>query len=522
MKWKTLLLLLPVLFGGWDHGCTSNCSSVNGVVAQKSGDLINAIAVNTHIYQGGVYSTSNITSDFTYLGIAQQVRDYPPQYFSATSSFNTLATAGVKFDFNIAGEGCGNSNRVATGLIPGWVTFQGSFPSAIQAVEGPNEINNQPVCYLNSQNTNNTTGIGNSILHFSATPAYAQAIHTGGYDAGMIVSDTTNATAIPSSTAQSSTTSTTLTMSATAVSPGVGNPDAIQFEANSGQSNTEPANNAAAVAYQSDLFVQSRASLTGVSVINYTGCCVPAGATGTADFNNMHYYPTFGSQPLAELAGQYSESFFLTGLPMVVTETGYYTAGTTPGGSLIGTDGVDAITQARYSIYDIMDLWALGIPKIYLYELIDECSDPGNTNVQCHFGLFDNSNSPKTLATTIKNFAALLSDGGSFTPGKLDYMVSGLPAPNPGAFVYGGHQMLFQKSNGNYYIVLWYEAIAWGFNSGDQTVTPVTIPIETATPKTTINIYDPVTGSSPTNTYSNTNYITVSLGADPIVVEVIP
>lgn len=517
-----IVAICCLAFVGWDHGC----SSCGGTTAQRVQPLVTSIGVNTHIYMGGVYSTSNIISDLSYLGLTT-VRDYPRTYFSQTTNYDTLAAAGVKFDFDTAAGNCNNDTNAAA-LVSDWASFIASYPGALVSIEGLNEINNQPSCYLQAAATNNTTPTSSAVLHFGATLASLLGVHAGGYDAGMTIVDTTTGSAIPTNTVQSSAAATTVTMNANAAGSGVGNGDTITFEANAsltGGSNIL-ANNAAAVAFQQGLYNGTHASVSGVNVLNFTTCCSPAGTLGSADYNNMHFYSTFGSQPLAEFSTSYNQNFVAGLGPVQTTETGFYTAGSTPPGSLIGTDGVDNATQARYLLMTVMDFWSAGIVKTYIYEMADEACDAGNTNAEDHYGLFDCSNNPKTAATAFQNFHTILNDSGgtafTFTPGQLNYTATGLPAPNTPSYQYGGYQLLFQKSNGHFEIVLWNELNSWGYNSGETTPTPSSVTITLGTAATTVNVYDPVTGGSPTNTYSGVTTVNLSLTTDMQIVEVIP
>jgi len=71
--------------------------------------------------------------------------------------------------------------------------------------------------------TNNTTASGNATLHFATTPAWVQP--------GMLVSNSTTPSSIPSGTTILSVTGTTAVMSANAAGAGVGNGDTINFSA---------------------------------------------------------------------------------------------------------------------------------------------------------------------------------------------------------------------------------------------------------------------------------------------------
>ncbi len=80
--------------------------------------------------------------------------------------------------------------------------------------------------------TNNTTASGNATLHFASVPSWIVA--------GMTITDNTTSGAIPAGTTVSSTTGTTVVMSANAAGSGVGSGDSITFSAFAAQSGTSP------------------------------------------------------------------------------------------------------------------------------------------------------------------------------------------------------------------------------------------------------------------------------------------
>ena len=105
----------------------------------------------------------------------------------------------------------------------------------------------------------------------------------------------------------------------------------------------------------------------------------------------------------------------------------------------------------------------------------------------------------------------------------LNYGITGLPGRSVATNNSGGNSILFQKSTGNYYILVWNEGQIW--NASNQTeVTPPTAPITVTFGRTctTVNVYDPVSGTSPINTASNVRAIGASLIADPLIVECAP
>ena len=104
--------------------------------------------VNTHIpyTDGGYVNLGNDLADLQYLGITQ-VRDtlcYVGEPGSAPlSSFIYLAQQGIKFTFFVEAETTAALNNQLS-----WVDeVNQAVPGSVTAVEGPNEINNQPITY---------------------------------------------------------------------------------------------------------------------------------------------------------------------------------------------------------------------------------------------------------------------------------------------------------------------------------------------------------------------------------------
>ncbi len=88
-------------------------------------------------------------------------------------------------------------------------------------------------------------------------------------------------------------------------------------------------------------------------------------------------------------------------------------------------------------------------------------------------------------------------------PGSLSYNLSGTQSTD--------NSILIEKSNGSFWIGLW--------NEGGTTHT-VTVTLPSAASE--IEVFDPVTGTSSIASASNASSIAVSLGGDPLLIEVVP
>ncbi len=115
--------------------------------AYRCADFVNSIGVVTHILytDGGYANIGNIIADLQYLGV-NNVRDTITDGTGGSaplSSYETIAATGVQFCFGISGPGQQTTSGLTAqmGLIE---TVATNYPGSVFAVEGLNELNNQP------------------------------------------------------------------------------------------------------------------------------------------------------------------------------------------------------------------------------------------------------------------------------------------------------------------------------------------------------------------------------------------
>jgi hypothetical protein len=124
--------------------------------------------------------------------------------------------------------------------------------------------------------------------------------------------------------------------------------------------------------------------------------------------------------------------------------------------------------------------------------------DPG----QGYWGLFDTSYNPKKSGLFLHNMTTILADSASTTPGKLDYSIANQPATV--------HDLLLQKSNGTFELVVWNERPMGGTDD-------VTVNVGKSRPS--VKVYDPTTGTSPTSTQTAVSSVQLTLSDHPLIVE---
>lgn len=228
---------------------------------------------------------------------------------------------------------------------------------------------------------------------------------------------------------------------------------------------------------------------------------------------NMHPYS--GVAPELALGGGWGISMvdaiaayrilLAPGSPMWFTEIGYQITGAVP-----GHPSVTERAAAKYVLRSIMYAMQLGVSRFYIYELMQHS---GN------WGLVSSSNVVRQDFTAIKNWIARMADPGIvFAPASLNYSLIGDQTDI--------RQMLFQKRNGRFYLVLW---LAVNSSSGttdatqaDVESTARALTLITSTSWTTINIYEPTFGTATVASFSSVSQCSLNVDDHICLVEMIP
>lgn len=240
------------------------------------------------------------------------------------------------------------------------------------------------------------------------------------------------------------------------------------------------------------------------------GTLMPDG-TQYADYANVHNYMTHPSWPglhdnqtwlaaspgtdcpVDGLYGEYGNTWrnHYTGytttqlltLPRVTTETGW------------STNSIGDTQQGKYYLSVYLDQFKRGWSYTFIYMLKD---DP----VQGTYGLYHTDYTPKQSATNLHNLTTILADTSSnFTPGQVNYAI-----PNQPGTV---HDLLLQKSNGTFELVVWDEKVSGSDN--------ITVNLGATYP--TVNIYDPTVGTTATQVLANVSSVPLTLSDHPMILE---
>lgn len=230
------------------------------------------------------------------------------------------------------------------------------------------------------------------------------------------------------------------------------------------------------------------------------------------DYANAHTYTKFSPNTNGYFVMlNTAASLAASTKPVAITEYGWTTD--TPGSCC----NVSRNTQAAYVVEGMLDAWNLGNPYYFYYALYDDVSGT--------FGLASTSGVYKPAATALSVLFKLLGDPGSnalsFIPGLLDYTLTGMPASaNKGSI--GGQQVLFQKSDGSFWLALWNEQALNNLSGADVSVPAVKVLLNLATQASSIEVYDVLDGSTDAmQSASNTATLSISVPAHPILVKIV-
>jgi hypothetical protein len=183
----------------------------------------------------------------------------------------------------------------------------------------------------------------------------------------------------------------------------------------------------------------------------------------------------------------YSETKLLT-LPRVTTETGC-----TIGGAI--TEDVQALNLL--SMY--LDQFRRGWTHTAVYLLRDRTDEAGNQT----FGFFKSDYRPRKAAVYLHNLTTILAEKGKLSkPGLLKYSLAEQPATV--------HEMLLQKSDGTFYLVVWNERL-----KGTDEVT-----VNLGNTYLTIKVYDPTIGMEPVKTHRAVKSLKLTLSDHPLIITI--
>ena len=232
------------------------------------------------------------------------------------------------------------------------------------------------------------------------------------------------------------------------------------------------------------------------------------------DYGNAHPY-TGGRMPAWKAYGSSQAKVISNaartspGKPVMATETGYHNA--------LNTKDTHPPTSERaaaaYLPRLLLSHYKMGIPRTFLYELLDLRADSSLGKRDMHFGLVRNDGSEKPAFAAVKNLLELLGEDAKHNPGKLAYTLSGSKDM---------HSLLFQKEDGSFQLALWRGVSSYDTKARkDTTVEAKEVRLEL--PRSTeLSVHNfQADGSVKTRELSSKN-LDVNLSEHVVVVEIRP
>jgi hypothetical protein len=266
--------------------------------------------------------------------------------------------------------------------------------------------------------------------------------------------------------------------------------------------------------------VKARPALAGLpvigpSIVRRGNMAAVGDLTGWIDYGNTHTYLSGAMPETASVwSGELSAAAENSGTkPVQVTETGYHNG-------VNGTVGHQPASEKASGIY---------MPRLFLenfrrgttsrsfsYELMDQRDDPSKTDIEAAFGLLRNDFSKKPAATAIERLIGLLSDRGPrFTPDSLSYSLEGAPST--------ARQLLLQKRDGSFYLVLWNRVSVWDQSDrADTNPADVAVTVKLGQPIASAEIFEPNVAGAAIATAADPTEIELDLSERVTVVRLVP
>ncbi len=162
------------------------------------------------------------------------------------------------------------------------------------------------------------------------------------------------------------------------------------------------------------------------------------------------------------------------------------------------------VTEQVHGLH-LLNLYLAQFKRGYAYTAVYILRDRTDEGGNQAYGFFKPSYKPRLAATYLHNLTTILADDGRIeAPGQLAYAIPDMPETV--------HDLLFQRSDGVFQLVVWGERL-----QGEDEV-EVLLGEEPAL----ITLYDPTVGKDPVASMKGTTRFDLTLSDHPIVVEIVP
>ncbi len=268
-------------------------------------------------------------------------------------------------------------------------------------------------------------------------------------------------------------------------------------------------------AYQDDLFkaVQSDPALAGVAVALPTVYSA-ANASLLGSLQSGTHCNVHGRRPLGATPGDDAELLLREAVaicgearPTLATSIGYSTLEAADG-------GVSELVAAKYLMRSALEYFARGVQRFYVYELINELPDPTGTALDLHRGLLRADGSRKPAFVALSNLIALLSDvGAAFQTSSLSFGLGGQ--------VNDVHQLLLEKRDGSFFLLLWREVPSWDPALKEALNVPESsVELAFDDLMESIEVFQPLASSSAVSSHASVDRVLLPVGDHPLIVRI--
>jgi len=268
-------------------------------------------------------------------------------------------------------------------------------------------------------------------------------------------------------------------------------------------------------AYQNDLF----AAFSGEPALAHIPIVLPTvyaaanaevlGALESGTHCNVHSREPLGATPGEDADRLIEESRRSCGdvRPMMATSVSYSSLETQAG-------AVSELTAAKYLMRSALAYFSRGVERFYVYELMNEQPDPAGALPDLHRGLLRADGTRKPAFTALANLIAQLSDPGApFQATPLTYGLEGQVA--------GLQQLLLQKRDGTFHLLLWQEVASWDPASQQALYVPeVNVELRLGKLVSMVEVFRPLESASAVSSFASVDRVSVTVPDHPIVVRV--
>jgi len=180
-------------------------------------------------------------------------------------------------------------------------------------------------------------------------------------------------------------------------------------------------------------------------------------------------------------------------LPKVVTENGWFGEG---GGKY------NEENQATIHLTLYLDHFKRGWSYLSMYIMRDRTDEAGNQS----YGAFRKDYTPRKSAVALHNMTTILADTTSIkTPGKLAYSIPSQPETV--------HDLLLQKSDGTFELVVWDEKFTGGSDE---------VKVNLGAKFASVKVFDPTVSADAAKTLENVDVVPLTLSNHPMIIELAP